>query len=310
MNELTGITLLLLLLLLFCTGIELGFAMAVIGFIGFAYLKGFALATNLIARDLFDVMTNYGYTVFPLFMLMGQIGFLSGMAKNLYDAAHKFIGHIPGGLAMATVVGGTRLQIHLRILRRHHCHLYQRGHAGNGPLRIRQEAFHRDRRARWAPSGCLIPPSVVLIIYGIITEQSIGKLFMAGLIPALIISVFFVGIIYGWARSIRIAPVSEPSSWKVRARALPPVVFVLLIFVLIDRGHHDGLLHAHGGRFRGGLCRPGAGPVPEGAQFQKIRSRSLKSIRTGGMFLMLIAGSLILGHFIAVTNIPQASPTT
>jgi len=108
MNEtFAGIVLLFMLLLLFATGIELAFAMAVIGFIGFAYLKGFFIALNLIGRDIFDVITNYGYTVFPLFILMGQVGYHAGVAKRLYDSAHKFVGHIPGGLAIATVLGGS-----------------------------------------------------------------------------------------------------------------------------------------------------------------------------------------------------------
>src|SRR4030067_115806 len=102
-----GIVALLVLLLLFATGIELGFAMALVGFVGFGYLNGFSAAMNLISRDVYDVITNYGYTVFPLFVLMGQIGFNAGIAVRLYDAAHKFIGHVPGGLAMATVMGAT-----------------------------------------------------------------------------------------------------------------------------------------------------------------------------------------------------------
>src|SRR5512136_458893 len=108
MNEITvGIMALVLLLLLFATGIELGFAMALVGFVGFAILNGFHGAMNLLGRDIYDVFTNYGYTVFPLFILMGQIGFNGGIAVRLYNAAHKFIGHIPGGLAMATVMGAT-----------------------------------------------------------------------------------------------------------------------------------------------------------------------------------------------------------
>src|SRR4030042_6195041 len=102
-----GIIALMVLLFLFSTGIELGFAMALVGFVGFAYLNGFSAAINLLSRDLFDVITNYGYTVFPLFILMGQIGFNAGIAARLYDAANKFIGHIPGGLARATVIGAT-----------------------------------------------------------------------------------------------------------------------------------------------------------------------------------------------------------
>jgi len=108
MNEfVVGIIGLAVLLLLFSTGIELGFAMALVGFAGFGYLSGFPAALSLLSRDVFDVITNYGYTVFPLFILMGQIGFHAGIAVRLYDSAHKFIGHIPGGLAMATVAGAT-----------------------------------------------------------------------------------------------------------------------------------------------------------------------------------------------------------
>ena len=108
MNEITvGILSLVLLLLLFATGIELGFAMALVGFVGFAYLNGFQPAMQLVGRDIYEVITNYGYTVFPLFILMVQVGFNAGIAQRLYDAAHKFIGHIPGGLAMATVLGAT-----------------------------------------------------------------------------------------------------------------------------------------------------------------------------------------------------------
>src|SRR5512136_3458032 len=106
-ETLVGITGIVLLLLLFGTGIELGFAMGLVGFLGFAYLNGFYPAINLLARDFYDVITNYGYTVFPLFVLMGQIGFNAGIAVRLYDAAHKFVGHVPGGLAMATVMGAT-----------------------------------------------------------------------------------------------------------------------------------------------------------------------------------------------------------
>src|SRR4030042_6191762 len=102
-----GIIGIAVLLLLFATGIELGFAMGLVGFLGFAYLNGFNSAINLLATDFYDVITNYGYTIFPLFVLMGQIGFNAGIAVRLYDAANKFIGHVPGGLAMATVIGAT-----------------------------------------------------------------------------------------------------------------------------------------------------------------------------------------------------------
>src|SRR4030065_2971916 len=98
MNEVTiGIIGLAVILLMFLTGIELGFAMALIGFVGFSIIVSMKAALNLLAKDVFDVFANYGFTVIPLFVLMGQIAFNAGVAKRLYDSAYKFIGHVPGG---------------------------------------------------------------------------------------------------------------------------------------------------------------------------------------------------------------------
>ena len=93
--------------LLFFTGLELPFCMILVGFAGFSYLVNFKAATHMMAKDIYDVFVSYGYTVFPLFIFMGQLAFASGIAKKLYDCAYRFLGHIPGGLAMATVGGAT-----------------------------------------------------------------------------------------------------------------------------------------------------------------------------------------------------------
>jgi hypothetical protein len=207
MNETTiCIVGLVLLLALFATGIEMSFAMALIGFVGFAYLNGFTAAVHLIGGDLFEAFTNYGYTVFPLFMLMGQIGLNAGIAQRLYNSANKFIGHIPGGLAMATVVGAAGFKAI--------CGSSTATAATFASVAIPEmNRYNYDKRlstgivATVGTLGCLLPPSVVLILYGIITEQSIGKLFMAGIIPGLLIAAFFVVIIYGWAKmDPKIAP--------------------------------------------------------------------------------------------------------
>jgi len=108
MNEvMAGLIGLALVLALFFTGIELGFAMAVVGFLGFSYVVSFKAGLNLLAKDVFEVLSSYGFTVIPLFIFMGQVAFNAGIAKRLYDTAYKFMGHIPGGLAMATVGGAT-----------------------------------------------------------------------------------------------------------------------------------------------------------------------------------------------------------
>ena len=306
MNEITvGIMALALLLLLFATGIELGFAMALVGFGGFAYLNGFHPAMQLVARDIYDVITNYGYTVFPLFILMGQIGFNSGIAVRLYDAAHRFVGHIPGGLAMATVIGATAFKTI--------CGSAAATAATFASVAIPEmDRYGYDRRlstgivATVGTLGCIIPPSVVLIVYGILTEQSIGQLFLAGIIPGLIIALFFMGIIYGWVKiNPKIAPMSERSTWKARIRSLPEVGWIILVFLLVTGGIMKGFFTPTEAGAMGTFAVLVLVMVKRNITFIGYVKSVAEALSTAGMILMLIIGSVILGHFIAVTNIPQ-----
>jgi C4-dicarboxylate transporter, DctM subunit len=305
MNEIVGIGMLFLLLLLFATGIELGFAMAIVGFMGFAYLQGVPSAMNLLARDVFDVITNYGYTVFPLFILMGQIGFHAGIAQRLYSCSHKFIGHIPGGLAMATVVGGGAFKAI--------CGSATATTATFASVAMPEmDRYGYDKRlstgiiATVGTLGCLIPPSVVLILYGVITEQSIGRLFLAGIVPAIMIGLLFMGIIYGWVKiNPAIAPVSARSTWKERVRSLPEVVWVFIIFLLMIGGIMQGFFTPSEAGAVGAFAVLILALAKRDLTLKKYMTSLSEAIRTAGMFLMLLAGSAILGHFIAVTNIPQ-----
>ena len=306
MSEITvGITALVLLLLLFTTGIELGIAMALVGFIGFAYLNGIAPAMQLVGRDIYDVITNYGYTVFPLFILMGQIGFNAGIAVRLYDAAHRFVGHIPGGLAMATVIGATGFKAI--------CGSSAATAATFASVAVPEmDRYGYDRKlstgivATVGTLGCIIPPSVVLIIFGIITEQSIGQLFLAGIIPGLIIALFFIGIIYGWVKiNPKIAPMSERSTWKERLRSLPEVAWIVLVFLLVIGGIMQGFFTPTEAGAVGTFAVLLLAVAKRTLNFSGYVKSLSEALRTAGMILMLIAGSVILGHFIAVTNIPQ-----
>lgn len=306
MNEITvGIVALILLLFIFATGIELGFAMALVGFVGFAYLNGFRPAMQLVGRDVFDVITNYGYTVFPLFILMGQIGFNSGIAVRLYNSAHKFVGHVPGGLAMATVLGATGFKTI--------CGSSAATSATFASVAIPEmDRYGYDRRlstgivATVGTLGCIIPPSVVLIIFGILTEQSIGRLFLAGIIPGLIIALFFMGIIYGWVKmNPKIAPMSDRSTWRERVRTLPEVGWILVVFILVVGGIMNGFFTPTEAGAVGTFAILILAIAKRSLNFQGYVKSLIESLRTAGMILMLIAGSVILGHFIAVTNIPQ-----
>jgi tripartite ATP-independent transporter DctM subunit len=300
-----GIVGLFVLLLLFTTGIELGFAMAAVGFVGFSYLVSFHAAVNLLGRDMWDVFSSYGYTVFPLFILMGQIGFNAGIAVRLYDAAHKFIGHIPGGLAIATVMGAAGFKSI--------CGSAAATSATFASVAIPEmDRFGYDKKlstgvvASVGTLGSIIPPSVLLIVFGILTEQSVGKLFLAGIIPGLIVAFFFILIIYGWAKlNPAIAPRGKRFTWKERRASLPEVLWVLLIFMLVVGGIMTGFFTPTEAGGIGTFAIIVLAVAKRDLNFKKYTASLREGLGTACMLLMLIAGSTILGHFITRTNIPQ-----
>lgn len=306
MNEVAaGIVGLTLVLALFFTGIELGFAMALVGFVGFSYVVSTKAALNLLAKDIFEVFSSYGFTVIPLFIFMGQIAFNAGIAKRLYDTAYKFVGHIPGGLAMATVGGATAFK----------------AICGSSPATAatfasvavpEMDRYGYNKKlsagivATVGTLGILMPPSVTLIVFGIITEQSIGKLFLAGLIPGLMIASFFILIIYGWCKlNPELGPHGQKSSWKERIVSLPDVLWVGAIFLLVVGGLMKGFFTPTEAGSVGTLSVLLLALVKKNLSFDKFVKSVGESLRTACMVLILIAGSTILGHFLAVTKIPM-----
>ena len=306
MSEVTiGIMGLSIVLVLFLTGIELAFAMALVGFIGFSYLVSFSAGMNLLAKDFFDAFTSYGFTVIPLFVLMGQIAFNAGIAKRLFDAAYKFIGHIPGGLAMATVAGATVFK----------------AICGSSPATAatfasvavpEMDRYNYDKSlstgtvATVGTLGILLPPSVTLIVFGIITEQSIGKLFLAGLVPGLMIAFFFILTIYFWCRmNPKLGPKGERSTWKVRLASLPEVLWVVGVFILIIGGLMYGFFTPTEAGSIGTFAVLLLSVIKRDINFKGYIKSVVESLRTASMVLMLIAGSAVLGHFLTRTKIPM-----
>lgn len=292
-------------LILFLTGIELAFVMALVGFVGFSLVRSWSAGLNLLAKDFFDVFASYGFTVIPLFVLMGQISFNAGIAKRLYNASYKFIGHIPGGLAMATVVGATAFKAI--------CGSSSATAATFAVVAVPEmDRYNYSRKlstgivAVVGTLGILLPPSVTLIVFGIITEQSIGKLFLAGLIPGLMIAAFFLIIIYGWCRiDPELGPRGERSTWPERLKTIPEVFWVMLIFVTIIGGLMYGFFTPTEAGSIGtfavlviSICKKDIG-------FKKYIKSVNESLQTACMVLVLIAGSEVLGHFLAVTRIPM-----
>ena len=306
MSEVTvGITALIILLALFLTGIELAFCMTIVGFVGFAYLNSFSSACNLLVKDYFDTFTTYGFTVIPLFVLMGQVASNSNIAKRIYMASHKWVGHVPGGLAMTTVAGATIFKAM--------CGSTLATVATFSGIAIPEMDRYGYKKelstgvvASVGTIGMLIPPSLVLIIYGIVVEQSIGRLFLAGIIPGLLISFFFMCVIYGWVSiNPAIAPRAPKASWSERVRVLPEFIVVCIIFAVVIGGLMIGIFSPTEAGSIGTVAVIILAAVRKEVNFKMLVKSWDESLRTAVMTLLLIAGSAVLGHFLAITEIPM-----
>ena len=300
-----GVVSVLVLVLFFLTGIEIAFAIGIIGFVGYAYLVSFSGAMNTLAKDFYDTFTSYGLTVIPLFVLMGQIAFHSGTARRMYDASYRCFGHIPGGLAMTTVVGAT---------------LFKAMCGSTFATVIAFSSIAVPEMVRYGYSkklatglvatvgtlGFLLPPSVLLIILGLMTEQSIGRVFLAGIVPALMLALFFLGITFGWARMYpEDAPRGEKFTWKEKAKTIPEFAWAIVIFF--------GVI---GGLMTGFFTPTEAGSIGTAVVLllaifrEKFKIKDLikptdEALRTACMMLVLVACSNVFGHFLTITDIPM-----
>jgi len=300
-----GVYGIILLLALFLTGLEMAYCMILVGFVGFTFLMSFSAASNLVVKDFFDTFTTYSYTVIPLFIMMGELAQNSNIAKRLYVGAHKWFGHIPGGLAMTTVMGATAFKAMCGST------LATVGtFSGLAIPEMDRYGYKKELSAGTIASvstiGMILPPSTVLIIYGLQVEQSIGRLFLAGILPALMISFFFMIVIAGWVTwKPAIAPRAERATWRERIAAIPEALIILVVFGIVI-----------GGMITGFFSPTEAGTIGTVAVFLlalvrgEISSSMLVAsfrgaLRTSIMVLMLIAGSSIFGHFLAITEIPM-----
>jgi len=293
-----------LLVVVFLTGMELGFVMVMLGFLGFAYLVSVKAALSMVSQDVLDVLASYAFTVVPCFVLMGQIAFNGGIAKHLYVSAYKFLGHIPGGLAMATVGGATAFGSIT-------------GSSTATTATFASVAIPEMDRYSYGKKlssgivaaagtlGCLVPPSNPLIVYGIITEQSIGQLFIASVIPGLMISVFFMLIIYGWCKiNPKLGPKGERSSWRERISSLREVAPVGVIFIVVMGGMMKGFFTPTEAGAVGAFTVAIVAVVKRDINLKGIIKSMGESLVTTCMVILLILGSTIFGHFITVTKIP------
>lgn len=222
----------------------LALSMGLVGVIGFGELSGYRAAISNLGRLVMDLGQSYSLSVLPLFILMGLLVEKGGMAKQLYKAAYAFLGNKNGGLAMSTVVA---------------CGMFSAisGSSIATAATMSKVAMPEMRRYKYADSlatasiaaggtlGILIPPSVILVIYGLLTEQSIGKLFMAGFIPGLIGILFYtMAVKFVVKKDPTLGPAGERTEWKGRLSALKDVWTTLSLFVFVIGGIYIGLFSA------------------------------------------------------------------
>jgi tripartite ATP-independent transporter DctM subunit len=283
----------------------IAYAMALVGFAGFSYLVSLPAAFSMVTQEIYSTFASPSLSVIAMFVWMGFLAFYSGIGTKLYVFAYKLIGHYPGGLAIATqaacavfgaicgsntATAATMGAIALPEMRKYKydTSLATAGIAAGGVL------------------GVLIPPSVIFIVYGMSTEQSVGALFMAGIIPAIILMLLYMIAIYILAtRNPDIAPAGPKAGWQERLSALRGGLGEVLIVFSISIG----------GLFAGWFTPTEAGAVGAAGvlavallgrrlDWEKFKNSLMDATRTTAMIMLMVAGAVVFGRFMAVSRIP------
>lgn len=287
-------------------GLPLGFSMMLVGFVGFAIVRGIGPALETVSQQILDLALNINFVVLPLFVLMGVFVFRAALAEDIYEAAQAWLGNRRGGLGMATVAacGGfaaisgssvataaTMAKVSIPPMRRYK---YNNGLAA-GTV------------AAGGTMGILIPPSAALIVYGILTEQSIGDLFIAGIIPGIITILLYIAVI--WLVAFfrpDLAPRAPKSPWSLRWRTLSKVWAVLVLFLVIIGGITFGIFTPTEG---GGIGAVGALAFAIARKKMSIKIffyALAEAAETSAMIFTIAFGALILNNFVNIAEMPNA----
>jgi tripartite ATP-independent transporter DctM subunit len=299
-----GIIGIVLLVFLFLLRMPVAFAMAFVGFVGFSYLSSFQAGLKLLARDIFEQFSNFPISAIPMFILMGSFAFASGIGKRLYDAAYTILGNLRGGLTMATVVAsGFFAAI---------CGSTSATAATIGKIALPEmkrykydDTLAAGCLASAGTLGILIPPSTIFLVYGIITEQSIGKLFVAGILPGILLTILFIITValIVW-RNPASAPAGASTNFAEKRKALIGIGEALILFALVIGGLFFGWFTP---TQAGGIGAAGAlaiGLARRQLSWRAFIDSTRDGLRTSCMVLCVIACAAIFGHFMAVSTIP------
>ncbi len=285
--------------------VPIGVAMGITGVVGFGTLTGLKPALNLLGNVPLSVLTDYNLLVIPMFILMGAFASHSGMSRELFDAGRAWFGHRRGGLAYASIAacGGfaaingssvataaTMSQVALPEMRK----------AGYDP------GFSAGLIAAGGTLGIMIPPSTIFVLYGIMTEVDIAKLFAAGVVPGLIGVLFYVAVVQWVAmRDPLHLPSGRRYSWSERLGSLKDLWAVVLLFVFVLGGIYGGLFTVQEASGVGATGTLLIGVLRGRLRWKQIRAALIDSLRVSSAIMMIVVGAFLFGYFLTITQFTQ-----
>jgi C4-dicarboxylate transporter, DctM subunit len=289
--------------------VPVGMAMGLVGVTGFGYLVGGGPALKMVGQTSMRTVTDYNFAVVPMFLLMGSFASTSGMSRELFRGANAFMGHLRGGLGIATIAAcggfaaicGSSVATAATFSRVAYPEMRRFGYP---------QSFSTGVIAAGGTLGIMIPPSTVFAVYGLITEQDVGKLFIAGVLPgALAVSMYMITISIIGAVRPGFLPAGKRASWPERIAALKEIWATMLLFIFVIGGIYGGLFTATeaagmgaAGAFLIGIAR-GRLSGPD------IRRSLLEATRTTAAVFTVLIGALLFGYFLTVTQTPQKVTT-
>lgn len=303
--ELIGLLGIAAFLLLIFLKIPIAIAMMLTGLVGFGTIVSYNAAFSVIAADIFGTFSSYSLSVIPMFVWMGFIAYYSGVGTNLYSFTYKLVGHKKGGLAMATQIA---CAIFGAICGSNTATAATMGAIALPEMRKYKydDSLSSASVAAGGALGVLIPPSVIFIVYGIQTEQSIGKLFIAGILPGILLMLLYILTIYiVVSRKPALGPASDRFTWRQRLSGLQNgLIEVLFVFCI-----------SLGGLFAGWFTPTEAGSVGTASillitvlrrqlSWEGFKASLFSTVKTTSMIMLLVAGAVIFGKFIAVSRLP------
>jgi tripartite ATP-independent transporter DctM subunit len=294
----------LLLFVLFFLGMPVGFAMGIVGFCGFCYVVSFSAGLNMIGSVLWSTFSKYGLTVIPLFIFMGQIAFYSGVNEKLYNAAYKWVGHIRGGVAMATVLACSAFAAI--------CGSNAATAATMSTVALPQMKMYKydDRLSTGAVAcgstlGVVIPPSVVLIVIGLSTKQSIAKLFYGGFGAGVVLALLLMLTVYAVCRiHPEWGPVGPRTGLAEKVYALAGAFEMATLFLLVMLGLYYGFFTPTEAGAAGSFFAVVISVAQRRLTWKGFVASVADTLRISCMVIVIVAGAVIFGRFLAVTRIP------